>query len=103
MHHVAGKAKERCMNIVKLMQGSAEWHEHRRRHRNASETPIVLGLSPWTTPYQLWMYKLGLVVPEVTPAMLHGTQLEPAARAAFEQLTGLAVRPQVVVDGEYSA
>jgi predicted phage-related endonuclease len=34
------------MKIVNLVQGSAEWHEHRRTHRNASETPIVLGVSP---------------------------------------------------------
>ena len=45
--------------IVKLVQGSAEWHEHRRHHRNASETPGVLGLSPWMTPYQLWQLKTG--------------------------------------------
>ena len=89
--------------IVKLVQGSAEWHEHRRKYRNASETPIVLGQSPWTTPYQLWQHKLGLVEPEVTPAMLRGTQLEPAARAAYEARTGLVMQPLVVLDGEYSA
>ena len=33
--------------IVKLVQGSAEWDEHRRKYRNASETPAVLGVSPW--------------------------------------------------------
>ena len=43
------------------------------QHRNASDTPVVLGVSPWRTPYQLWQHKLGLVEPEVTPAMLHGT------------------------------
>jgi len=89
--------------IVKLMQGSAEWHEHRRSHRNASETPAMLGVSPWMTPYQLWQIKLGLVEPEVTPAMLHGTQLEPQARAAYEALTGQVMQPLVLVDGEYSA
>ena len=91
------------MRIVNLVQGSAEWHEHRRAHRNASETPIVLGVSPWTTPYQLWQQKLGLVKPEVNAAMLHGTALEPAARAAYERLTGLSMKPLVLVDGEYSA
>src|SRR5437762_905865 len=101
MHHVAGKTKERGMNIVKLMQGSAEWHEHRRKHRNASETPVVLGVSPWQTPYWLWQAKLGLVRPEVT--MLRGTELEPAARAAYEARTGLVMQPLVLVDGEYSA
>ena len=89
--------------IVKLVQGSAEWHEHRRTHRNGSETPAVLGVSPWMTPYQLWQIKLGLVEPEVTPAMLHGTQLEPQARAAYEALTGHVMQPLVLVDGEFSA
>jgi len=89
--------------IFRLVQGSAEWHEHRRNYRNASDTPVVLGVSPWRTPYQLWQHKLGLVEPEVTPAMLHGTQLEPVARSAYEQRTGLIMRPLVLVDGEYSA
>ena len=35
--------------------------------------------------------------------MLHGTQLEPAARAAYERQTGLVMQPLVLVDGEYSA
>ena len=89
--------------IMKLVQGSAEWHEHRRKYRNASETPAVLGLSPFMTPYQLWQIKLGLTEPEVTPAMLHGTQLEPQARAAYEALTGHVMQPLVLVDGDYSA
>ena len=91
------------MNIVQLVQGSKEWHEHRRSHRNASESAIVLGLSPWTTPYQLWQQKLGLSEPEVNQAMLRGTQLEPAARAAYEALTGHVMQPLVLVDGQYSA
>lgn len=89
--------------IMNLVQGSAEWHAHRRSHRNASETPAVLGCSPFMTPYQLWQIKLGLVEPEVTAAMLHGTQLEPQARAAYEALTGHVMQPLVLVDGEYSA
>src|SRR6266571_5323116 len=103
MHHVAGEATESSMNIVKLMQGSPEWHEHRRKYRNASETPVVLGVSPWQTPYQLWQSKLGLFEPEVTAAMLHGLQLESAARAAYVALTGLVMQPLVLVDGDYSA
>jgi predicted phage-related endonuclease len=39
--------------IVKLVQGSPEWHAHRAQYRNASETAIVMGESPWQTPYQL--------------------------------------------------
>jgi putative phage-type endonuclease len=67
-----------------------------------SETPVVLGVSPWQTPYQLWQFKLGLIEAEVTAAMLHGTQLEPQARAAYEALTGHVMQPLVLVDGVYS-
>ncbi len=35
--------------------------------------------------------------------MLRGTELEPAARAAYEQRTGHVMQPLVLVDGEYSA
>ena len=35
--------------------------------------------------------------------MLKGTELEPAARAAYEARTGLVMQPLVLVDGEYSA
>jgi putative phage-type endonuclease len=89
--------------IVRMAQGSAEWHEHRRKYRNASETPVVLNLSPWTTAYQLWQLKLGLITQEVTPAMQRGTELEPVAREAYEKVTGHVMQPLVVVDGEYSA
>ena len=90
--------------IVKLVQGSPEWHAHRAKYRNASETPVVLGVSPWTTPYQLWQIKTGRAPqPDVTAAMAHGTATEPLAREAYEKLTGYVMQPLVLVDGEYSA
>jgi putative phage-type endonuclease len=89
--------------LFKLVQGSPEWHEHRKQYRNASETAAMMGLSPWTTPYELWLIKTGRKVVEETAPMRHGTQMEPAARAAFEEVTGLIMQPQVVVDGAYSA
>jgi putative phage-type endonuclease len=89
--------------IVKLIQGSPSWHQHRRLHRNASETPAVLAVSPWVTPYRLWLQRTGRAELQVTPAMMHGTQLEPAAREAYEALTGNVMEPLVLADGEYSA
>ena len=90
--------------IVKLVQGSPEWHAHRAKYRNASETPVVLGLSPWTTPHQLWQIKTGRAPqPDVTAAMAHGTATEPLAREAYEKLTGYVMQPLVLVEGDYSA
>jgi putative phage-type endonuclease len=89
--------------ILKLVQGTAEWHAHRAQSRNASETPAVLGVSPWQTPYGLWLLRTGRVTQVVTPAMTHGTELEPAARAAYEKLTGQILEPLVLQEGDYSA
>ena len=92
------------MNTVhNLVQGTPEWHAHRKQYFNASETPAVVGVSPWQTPYELWLVKTGRKVTEINEAMRHGTALEPAARAAFEETTGLIMQPQVLVDGHYSA
>jgi putative phage-type endonuclease len=89
--------------VMKLVQGTPEWHAHRARYRNASETAAVLGASPWLTPYQLWLQRTGRVQQVVTAAMGHGTRLEPEARAAYEALTGTVMQPLVLVEGDYSA
>jgi len=90
--------------ILKLQQGTEEWHNHRKQYRNASESAIVMDLSPWLTPYQLWELKTGrAVTQEATVPMKHGTQLEPFARAAYEAKTGLVMQPLVITSGDYSA
>jgi putative phage-type endonuclease len=55
------------------------------------------------TPYQLWLLKTGRVTTKTTAAMQHGTDLEPAARAAYEDKTGNIMQPLVLQDGAYSA
>jgi putative phage-type endonuclease len=90
--------------ILQVEQGTAAWHQHRLTHRNASEAATVLGVSPWQTPYQLWQLKTGRAQPEPpNAAMAWGTRMEPQARAAYEERTGLVMEPLVLVDGEYSA
>jgi putative phage-type endonuclease len=92
------------MNAVqKLVQGSPEWLTYRQGMRNASETPAVLGISPWVTSYGLWLVKTGRAIQEVTPPMAHGTRMEPEARAAYEQRTDQIMQPLVLADGQYSA
>jgi putative phage-type endonuclease len=89
--------------IIKLVQGTPEWHAHRANYRNASETAAVMGASPWQTPYQLWALRTGRARQVVTPAMARGTALEPQARLAYEALTGNVMQPLVLVEGDYSA
>jgi putative phage-type endonuclease len=89
--------------ILKLVQGTPEWHAHRAQSRNASETAVVLGVSPWQTPYGLWCLRTGRTKQEVTRPMLRGAELEGAARAAYEAKTGLVMEPLVLQDEGYSA
>ena len=89
--------------IIQLVQGSQEWLDYRLKMRNASETAAMLGVSPWMSPYQLWLLKTGRSVTKATAAMQHGTDMEPAARAAYEAQTGAVMQPLVLQDGPYSA
>lgn len=88
------------ITIVQLVQGDPEWLAYRLSRRNASESAAVLGLSPWMTPYQLWPSKTGRMESRVNQAMQRGTELEPLARGAYENQTGLVMQPLVLeVDG----
>lgn len=89
--------------ILKLEQGTAEWHAHRAKYRNASETPAVMGASPWMSVYDLWLLKTGRKTQQETEAMRHGTEMEPIARLAYEVATGAIMQPKVMVNGLYSA
>ena len=89
--------------VLKLVQGTPEWHRHRAQFRNASESAAVMGLNPWQTPYQLWLVRTGRLEVPVTAPMQHGTRLEPMARAAYEEQTGAVMQPLVLTKGDYSA
>ena len=85
-----------------LTQGSPEWLEMRRSYIGASDAPIIMLQSPWTTPYQLWQQKLGLTEgPKMTAAMQRGKDLEEPARQQFEAMTGLIMNPNVVFHKEH--
>jgi putative phage-type endonuclease len=87
------------VNAVKhdVEQGSDEWLELRRKHITASESLIIMGLSPWRTREQLLHEKLGLIPPqEVNSAMLRGQLLEPKARSCAEEMLGTLFIPEVL-------
>ena len=77
-------------------QGSPAWLAHRKNHLGASDASGYMGLSPWTTPFQLWSEKVGLQsAPEENYAMRRGTEMEPLARSAFEREYNVRVFPSV--------
>jgi putative phage-type endonuclease len=57
---------------------SPEWYEARRDTVSASEIAAVLGLSPWTSPFDLWWAKrTGVDSQDENQAMRRGKRLEP--------------------------
>lgn len=65
----------------------------RSKGLGASDAPVIMGVSPWTSRFQLWGYKTGLMTrPEPNQfakvAMQRGHALEPIARKMYEELSG---------------
>ena len=85
-----------------IQQNTPEWLEMRKSKVGASDAPIILGVSPWKTPFQLWEEKLGLSAPpQMNNAMRRGHELEPIARQAYIDHTGNYVEPSVEFHQEH--
>lgn len=83
---------------IKVKQNTKKWKEWRNKGLGASDAPIVMGVSPWTSPFELWGYKTGLIErpePNVYQAiaMKRGHNLEPEARYRFEVCVGSCYPP----------
>jgi len=88
--------------VLDLEQRSPEWIEERRKHIGASDAPVIMGESPWQTPFQLWQQKLGeLKEQPENEYMKLGIAREDEARQAFIRKTGIEVIPIVVKSYEY--
>jgi putative phage-type endonuclease len=80
-----------------LIQGTPEWLDMRRNFIGASDAPIIMGVSPYSTPYKLWEDKLGISPPiKENVAMKRGNELEPIARALLEEQFSMQITPKVV-------
>ena len=84
---------------VDLVQGSQEWLDFRRTKRMASETPIIMGLSPWQKPKDVAKAKRGENA-KANYAMRRGQELEPVARDVYQGIVGV-LRPAVFVADDY--
>lgn len=82
----------------RLIQGTPEWLEFRKTGVFASDTPIIMGVSPWKTVHQLYLEKMGDLESKLNWAMQRGKDLEEEARSSFERLTGHFVSPRVILD-----
>jgi putative phage-type endonuclease len=77
-----------------------EWLQ--KRKIGSSDAPIIMGVSPWTTPYQLWMQKITGTERKDNPAMKRGRDLEETARRHVEKKTGFLLVPTNVTCTKYN-
>lgn len=85
-----------------MKQNTDEWLEFRKKGLGASDAPIVMGVSPWTTPHELWEEKTGRRTRDVSNfATRRGHELEPVARAKYELETGIDMPETLAIHQEY--
>lgn len=83
-----------------IEQGTEEWLQWRRKVAvTASEVSALMGTDPETTIHRLWLEKSGLVEPDDlsgNPAVRHGKECEPLARAWLSEKLGEILLPGCV-------
>lgn len=79
-------------------QNTLNWHEWRRKGIGASDAPVIMGVSKYKTPWDLFREKIGEIVPDDERNFVgeKGHHLEAKARAIFELLKNDAFPPALV-------
>lgn len=84
-------------------QGSVAWKQWRKAGIGASDAPVIMGESPWSSRYDLWEQKTGRGTER--PAnfyMRRGTRLEHVARRLYIESRGTHVEPVCMESEERS-
>jgi len=83
-------------------QNSPEWLEMRKNKIGASDAPVIMEVSPYKTPYQLWEEKVFSTKTTQNSSMKRGLDLEDQARQELEKITGLFFLPEVKFHSSFS-
>ncbi|MBI4242475.1 MAG: YqaJ viral recombinase family protein [Planctomycetes bacterium] len=80
--------------ICNVIQNTESWLKWRCGGIGASDAPIIMGVSPWTTAAELIRIKAG-ILPGRAPntAMLRGKRMEAEARKSYQKRAGVDVEP----------
>lgn len=80
------------------------WLELRKQGIGGSDAASIIGLNPYSSAFQIYLDKLGLVPPtEDNEAMRQGRDLEEYVASRFEEASGLKVRRcnSILLNDEY--
>lgn len=89
------------------MSLTPEQIEERLDYITGSDAAVILGLSPYTSPVELWQYKTRMAVPKDisdNPSIKAGKKLEPVIREWFAEETGKSVvqAPDLIIHKSYN-
>lgn len=88
--------------IIDLKQNTPEWLAWRKDKIGASDAGAIMGVSPYCTPWQAYMRKLGLIPDQAdNRAMANGRERESEALKAFNSDWCLLCKPVVIVHDEF--
>ena len=74
------------------MSTREEWLAERRTGIGGSDVAAIMGVSPWTSPLQVYLEKRGELPPQPdNDAMMFGRLLEPIVRQVYADRTGHSV------------
>ncbi|NGZ68934.1 YqaJ viral recombinase family protein [Vibrio aestuarianus subsp. cardii] len=92
------------MPIIDIVQRSEKWFAWRKQGITASMIPVIMGLSPYQTPYELWAELVGHKQPDDLSNNYHvqrGVEQEPEARNVVENQYGIVYMP-VCVEADHN-
>ena len=84
------------MHIVNLDQRTDAWKAWRNQGITATDSTVILGASPYKTPWRLWAEKVGKILPpdlSGNPNVQRGVALEDEARLLFQNKHLTCVMP----------
>lgn len=91
------------MRKIETEQGSYEWLEWRRSLLTATNAGMLMGFSPYETPFKGWQRKIGLIPEQKSnPAMVRGQKDEPIARKLFIKEYGINMVPTCIESEKYT-
>ncbi len=88
--------------MEEIRQGTEAWKLWRRQGIGASEIAAIIGVSPYSTAYQVWLEKSGIIDTfKGNFATDRGTELEGKARALYELVCLEDAPPALAVHPKY--
>lgn len=84
------------MHIIDLDQRTDAWKVWRNQGVTATDSTVILGASPYKTPWRLWAEKVGKILPpdlSKNPNVQRGVALEDEARLQFQNKHLTCVMP----------